>query len=74
MIRRDLEICGKGFHNGLSVLSGLQIDVHRYDLKDLDKAVVFCDDHAADDIFDGQPILNAALIADGSAGLHTAAK
>ena len=74
MIRRDLEICSKGFHNGLPILSGLQVNIHRYDLKDLDKAVVLCNDHTADDILDGQPILNAALIAGGDAGLHTAAK
>ena len=46
----------------MPVAGGLEIDVDRQDLQDLDEAVVLCDGHTANDVLDGEPRLDAVPV------------
>ena len=61
-VRRDFQICGVGCNDILLIGRGFQIEVDGQHLKNFDEPVVLRDDHAADDILDRQPRLNAVTI------------
>ena len=61
-VRRDLQVCRVGRDDILLVGRGFQIEVDRQHLKNFDEPIVLCDDHAANDVLDRQPCLNAVTI------------
>ena len=65
VIRRDLQIGGKSGNDVLPVIGRFQVDVDRQDLQNLDKAVITCDDHAADDVLRACLISQRVRIGEG---------
>ena len=71
----DLQIGCKGRYDVLAVIGGLEIDVDGQHLQNLYKAVVLGYNHTADDVFDGEPRLDAVAVSTAAvSGLDSAAK
>ncbi len=63
IIRCNLQIGGKSGNDVLPVIGRFQVDVDRQHLQDLDEAVIPGNDHAADDVLDGEPRLDTVPVA-----------